>query len=80
MRVTLSPDARRLCAWLRQFVAGDERRHCPDCQTEWLLSRAERRRFLAQGLTLPKRCQPCRQLRRSRRGAEPGAPPQSGTS
>jgi hypothetical protein len=52
---------------VRDDVPVTRRRFCVDCHAAFSLSAAEAGYFIARALQLPKRCRPCRELRRLRR-------------
>jgi hypothetical protein len=46
---------------------GDVRLTCCDCGTSFTFTSGERRFLESKGLSEPRRCKPCRALKRSRR-------------
>jgi CxxC-x17-CxxC domain-containing protein len=47
----------------------DKSLHCVECDNDYTFSAAEQEEFVAKGyLNDPKRCAPCRQTRKERRG------------
>ena len=44
---------------------------CSDCRGTWDYAPGERAWFEAEGISLPRRCKPCRDVRRALRAKEP---------
>jgi len=42
----------------------DKTLRCCDCQESFIFTAGEQRFFFSKGLSAPRRCQPCRELRR----------------
>jgi len=53
----------------------DETRACVDCNQPWTLTEGEKKFFASRNLHEPKRCKPCRQVKRQQNaGAQDQAP------
>jgi hypothetical protein len=57
--------------WRERIVPepDNEARTCPDCGTTWILTARSRAWFEAKRLLVPRRCEPCRRIRRSQETA-----------
>lgn len=51
---------------IEQFkeIENDKTLHCIDCDKDFVFTIGEQRYFVSRGLSAPKRCVPCRQIRK----------------
>jgi CxxC-x17-CxxC domain-containing protein len=52
----------------RRNMAGDMQITCSDCGQEFTFSSADQQFFQERGYSIPKRCKPCRQAKKSAQG------------
>jgi len=45
-------------------IENDKILHCTDCDKDFVFTVGEQRYFVSRGLSIPKRCHPCRQIRK----------------
>jgi hypothetical protein len=66
-RFFLNGDVASMDARIGHSDDGDETRACADCAAEFTIAAGEQRFFLPRGMSLPRRCRPCREYRRQER-------------
>lgn len=50
----------------------DQTLSCSDCKADFVFTEGEAKFFASKGLTIPKRCKPCRQARKESRQDQKG--------
>lgn len=49
----------------------DQTIHCKDCKTDFVFTESEQKFYADKGFQTPKRCKPCRDLRKSQSNQTP---------
>lgn len=59
------------------FSGQDETKTCVDCRCQFIFTVGEQKFFEEKGFTdPPKRCKPCRDIRKAQKAVDAGLPPQ----